>query len=705
MTSRWCIAALLAVQLAALLLATGAVGTVVPLAVAAGVAVAGLRLPMAGLLQRSPPYVILAIAMLAKFILAPYSISPRREFVNTPLTMELGTYCVLAQILILFGWPGRRLPMAVPFVAGVGLVSLFNVRIEAKTHWTADAILLLSLTVVAAVAVAVFFRRQRRRLPGRRLSRLPLLVALLLAGGFGVGSSLLLNRYESDLEALIIAAAGWEGGAGRVGPSEDGTLMNISSMRRDGDDRIALRVFAPPRTMPGYLRGRSYAVYRPRRGWKTDGRGNPEPPIPPPNDLPPFDHGQYVFPLPEPIPDGGAPLSQTLAIDEDDLRSEAIGERAAIEVWASKHMPAMFYIPPAASHIACETPTLSRDLQATAGRDKEDVTEPYTVFVRPSLVATRYAETTGELHPKRRSEYLAMPIEEPALESTVRGLARQIFAGADSVDDRIRAVESYFRANYRYELDGQAPSRRDMVEHFLSERDSGHCELFASASVLLLREAGIPARYATGVVVRERNEVGEYWVGRDRDAHAWCEAWDDDAGRWAIVESTPSAGVPQTQAESGLSELFDAIRQRLKSWQRALAARDVEDDLFAGVDFLTRTSTLLTTGLIAGVLALVLRLRRRSVETDPRLAALHRMRAAIERRLMRHGYVRRPSETVRGFARRLAESEHPPHREAAAWLESYARVRYRAEDSDELTTQHRALRRRLRGRPPKATTA
>ncbi|MBT8330725.1 MAG: transglutaminase-like domain-containing protein, partial [Deltaproteobacteria bacterium] len=39
------------------------------------------------------------------------------------------------------------------------------------------------------------------------------------------------------------------------------------------------------------------------------------------------------------------------------------------------------------------------------------------------------------------------------------------------------------------------------IENFLTRSRSGHCEYFATATVLLLRQAGIPARYARGYSV------------------------------------------------------------------------------------------------------------------------------------------------------------------------------------------------------------
>ncbi len=87
----------------------------------------------------------------------------------------------------------------------------------------------------------------------------------------------------------------------------------------------------------------------------------------------------------------------------------------------------------------------------------------------------------------------------------------------------------------------QPPARKGTnqspLEVFLRERQSGHCEYFATATVLLLRAAGVPTRYAVGYSVSERR--GSEWVARGRDAHAWCLAFLD--GRWEELDTTPGS--------------------------------------------------------------------------------------------------------------------------------------------------------------------
>src|SRR5262249_43197326 len=61
--------------------------------------------------------------------------------------------------------------------------------------------------------------------------------------------------------------------------------------------------------------------------------------------------------------------------------------------------------------------------------------------------------------------------------------------------------------------------------------------------VLLLRAAGVPARYVTGFRGGEWNPIGGYVAVRGERAHAWAEAFVDGSG-WTRVDATPPAEAP-----------------------------------------------------------------------------------------------------------------------------------------------------------------
>jgi hypothetical protein len=90
---------------------------------------------------------------------------------------------------------------------------------------------------------------------------------------------------------------------------------------------------------------------------------------------------------------------------------------------------------------------------------------------------------------------------------------------------------------------------------FLLKTRAGHCEHFATATTMLLRAAGVPARYAVGYSVQERK--GTQWVVRERHAHAWCLAWVN--GAWRDVDNTPASWAATEAARAtGWEKISDA---------------------------------------------------------------------------------------------------------------------------------------------------
>ena len=93
---------------------------------------------------------------------------------------------------------------------------------------------------------------------------------------------------------------------------------------------------------------------------------------------------------------------------------------------------------------------------------------------------------------------------------------------------------------------------RNAVDQFLFVDKRGYCEQFSSSFVVLMRAAGIPARVVGGYAGAEYNPVGEYWIVRRSDAHAWAEVWSDGRG-WVRVDPT-AAVAPE--------RVFDTIEDR-----------------------------------------------------------------------------------------------------------------------------------------------
>jgi hypothetical protein len=126
-------------------------------------------------------------------------------------------------------------------------------------------------------------------------------------------------------------------------------------------------------------------------------------------------------------------------------------------------------------------------------------------------------------------------------------------------------VKQFFANGYRYAtFQKNTPLVGSPMVDFLHRSKSGHCEYFATATVLLLRAGGIPARYATGFAITERIERENAWIVRTRHAHAWVRAYVN--GTWIDIDTTPPSWFAIEAEDSGaLSKTWSKLSD-LWSW-------------------------------------------------------------------------------------------------------------------------------------------
>lgn len=172
-----------------------------------------------------------------------------------------------------------------------------------------------------------------------------------------------------------------------------------------------------------------------------------------------------------------------------------------------------------------------------------------------------------------KETYLQIPDENKEVLAEFCQDAELYGTDAEIVD----RLEKYFEEEFTYTLHpGATPVGADYVNHFLQRTKKGLCAHFASSTVLILRQMGIPARYVEGYVVdyvnvleslaksgenenqpEDPDRVPDELLSRisaqqdeladnpdmvtvevpDGNAHAWVEAYLD--GKWQIVDITP----------------------------------------------------------------------------------------------------------------------------------------------------------------------
>ena len=181
-------------------------------------------------------------------------------------------------------------------------------------------------------------------------------------------------------------------------------------------------------------------------------------------------------------------------------------------------------------------------------------------YLEDESVATRSAPF--QLPVAYRDELLRLP----PLDERIRGLAREMTAGATTENEKARALEAALRHDYAYTLDLPSKAVGDPLANFLFVRRKGHCEYFASAMAVMLRTLGIPSRIVVGFQSGVFNPITGWQVVRASDAHSWVEGWIAGRG-WTTFDPTPADPSAITSGVLARASLFvDAAEQFWQDW-------------------------------------------------------------------------------------------------------------------------------------------
>lgn len=194
--------------------------------------------------------------------------------------------------------------------------------------------------------------------------------------------------------------------------------------------------------------------------------------------------------------------------------------------------------------------------------DREQIPGPSLLSVAPGDPSALYAQTplqAGETYQvvssltkvfaedlrQASTEYPSwivpryLQLSESVSERT-RELAQQITARSETPYDKAIAIEAYLRRIPYNETIDAPRAGQDGVDYFLFERQEGYCDYHASAMVVMLRAAGVPARYVQGYGQGQAVE-GVFHV-LEEDGHAWPEVFFPGYG-WIEFEPTPGEPV------------------------------------------------------------------------------------------------------------------------------------------------------------------
>ncbi|GEM_PF-3190820 len=174
---------------------------------------------------------------------------------------------------------------------------------------------------------------------------------------------------------------------------------------------------------------------------------------------------------------------------------------------------------------------------------------------------TSYVRTCAE-----RAQNIDLQVPESVRQVIERLLGSHSCRSVQERIDYAEYVKNYLNNHYTYSRNpGKVPDSEEFVSYFLTVRPQGYCTYFATSAVMMLRCAGIPARYVEGYYVSEDEiRAGERSLGMiirqdgngnervfyygaytlsvpDHAAHAWVEYYLPGYG-WKQLEVTPGSG-------------------------------------------------------------------------------------------------------------------------------------------------------------------
>ena len=164
---------------------------------------------------------------------------------------------------------------------------------------------------------------------------------------------------------------------------------------------------------------------------------------------------------------------------------------------------------------------------------------------------------THSYEPPPSAKDLQVPVADAAV---VKEVVRELGLESLPAGTTLQTVMSFFMDHFRYDLEAgrarQSATNASFVAPFLRETRAGHCEYFATSAALILRQAGIPTRYALGFAVVEPVEANRSYRVRERHSHAWVLAYID--GRWTDFDPTPNTWPSiEAQKTSALGRIVD----------------------------------------------------------------------------------------------------------------------------------------------------
>lgn len=273
----------------------------------------------------------------------------------------------------------------------------------------------------------------------------------------------------------------------------------------------------------------------------------------------------------------------------------------------------------------------------------------------------------------------------------------------------VNASLRYFNQNpFRYTLEPEKFGQYS-VDEFLFTYQQGFCEHYASAFVFLMRAAGVPARVVTGYQGGEFNSVGDYYIIRQSDAHAWAEVWLADSG-W--VRYDPTAAIAPNRVERNLSQALadnsalPYIQRNPPAWLNSLRLNwdnlaNQWNQWVLGYDTERQFALLSRIGmediswqkmvysmlfLLGSIIVMIMLIMLRGLLFTPQPEPIQKAWLQLCRKLSKAGYPRSSHETAISYTERVSQLKPELNSELDKLAQIYNQLRY-TKQHDELLKQ------------------
>jgi transglutaminase-like putative cysteine protease len=363
------------------------------------------------------------------------------------------------------------------------------------------------------------------------------------------------------------------------------------------------------------------------------------------------------------------------AVPTTPVRGEAIGQPITYAITLEPHRQRWLFL----LGLPRELPAKVASIGTSLGPDlqwlsKTAITQRLRYLIDADL---DYRLEADALSAASRSRTLALPEGNPQAHALAAQWVKQNANQFASEQAIVNQALAHFRNEaFFYSLKPPLLGKNS-VDDFLFVSRRGFCEHYASAFVVLMRAAGIPARVVTGYQGGELNPLGDYWIVRQRDAHAWAEVWLPNLG-WTRVDPTAAvapnrverglnAALPANERPAGLMTLnttwlmplrqgWDLINNQWNQWVLGYN-QDRQREFLARLNPFLSTWQGMAWGLavVGGVLLLIA-----SLWAIPRLARVKRDPVSLLytrfcKKLQHRGIVRGDAEGAADFAQRAAQ--------------------------------------------------